>query len=268
VIGIVQADGSILATRMETQSSNGACIVPGGVVGGGNLSGTAVAPGEVVSIFGFNIGPATQLSLVLGGDNKVTSSLGETRLLFDGTPATLLFVSGNQINAVAPFALAGKTSTVVQVETNGVWSNALTMPVVASAPSIFTLTGSGKGQGAILNFNTANGGFVVNGPQAPAARTSIVSVYATGFGQTNPPGVDGSVTNPFATIPRPVLPVSATIGGKTATVLFAGAAPGFVAGVIQANLIVPPDSAAGPAVPIVITVGTQSSQDGVTMAVQ
>ncbi len=268
VTGSLESDGSMRATRIETESTSGACIFPGGVVGGGSMAGTAVAAGEIVSIFGLNIGPAAQLPLVLGTDNKVTTSLGETRVLFDGAAATLLYASGGQVNAVVPFAVSGKTSTLVQVEINGIWSNALTVTVAPSAPSIFTLNGSGKGQGAILNYIAASGGFTVNGPQAAAPRTSIVTVYGTGFGQTNPPGVDGSVTNPFAPIPRTVLPVSAMVGGKAAAVLFAGAAPGYVAGVIQVNLIVAADAAVGSAVPIVITVGTASSQEGVTIAVR
>jgi uncharacterized protein (TIGR03437 family) len=61
-----------------------------------------------------------------------------------------------------------------------------------------------------------------------------------------------------------------SIGGKQATVAYAGAAPGFVAGVLQVNARVPDDLAVSglALVPVVITVGAASSQANVTLAVQ
>jgi uncharacterized protein (TIGR03437 family) len=68
-------------------------------------------------------------------------------------------------------------------------------------------------------------------------------------------------------LPRPVLPVLAQIGGQLADVVYAGGAPGAVEGVIQVNLRVPPASQTGAAVPLVLTVGSSSSQPGITLAV-
>jgi len=66
---------------------------------------------------------------------------------------------------------------------------------------------------------------------------STLVVYGTGEGQTTPGGVDGSVA---ATVfPKPVLPVTVQAGGQAAEILYAGAAPGFVAGVLQINLRIP-----------------------------
>ena len=95
-------------------------------------------------------------------------------------------------------------------------------------------------------------------------------VYATGGGSVSPPVLDGSVTPNAEPLPRPLLPVSVTIGGRSAQVAYAGAAPGFVAGVLQLNVKIPEDLlVSGPtAVPIIVTVGGVTSQPGVAVAVQ
>ena len=94
---------------------------------------------------------------------------------------------------------------------------------------------------------------------------SAISLYLTGAGQTNPGGADGKPgTGPSA---GPVLPVTATIGGKTATVQYAGSAQALVDGVVQVNVIVPAGVTAGAAVPVTLQVGSNSTQPGVTIAV-
>ena len=61
--------------------------------------------------------------------------------------------------------------------------------------------------------------------------------------------------------------MTVTIGGKSAEVLYAGAAPYMVAGVIQINARVPTDIAAG-AVDVVIKVGNNVSTSGITLALK
>jgi len=87
-------------------------------------------------------------------------------------------------------------------------------------------------------------------------------IFATGAGQ----GVDGQITGD--TLSKPVLPVSVTIGALPAQVLCAGAAPGLVAGMLQVNCIVPPNSPSGWIIPIVLNIGKAASQSGITLAVQ
>ena len=106
----------------------------------------------------------------------------------------------------------------------------------------------------------------MNSPSNPAAKGSIVSIYATGAGQTNPPGVDGQVTG--TVLPTPLLPISVQIGGLDAKVLYAGAAPGLISGVVQINALIPPDDVSGPAVPIVLEIGQNASQVGVSVSIQ
>jgi len=231
------------------------------IVNAASYASGPVAPGEIVSLFGQFTGPATPATLQLSPDGKfVTSSLAGTRVLFDDVAAPLLYVSDGQVSVVAPFALAGKTSAQVKLEHQGLPSKPVTLQVAPSAPGLFTLSASGSGQGAILNQD-----YSVNGPSNAAARSSVVMLYATGAGQTNPDSVDGQI----ATGLQPVrLPVSVLIGGRPATVTYAGAAPGLVAGAIQVNVQVPQQVTVGNAVPVVLRVGDAESQAQVTMAVK
>lgn len=225
----------------------------------------ALAPGEIVTLGGTNVGPTTPAGLhVTSG--RVDTLLAETRVLFDGIPAPLTYVSSTQINAVVPYGVGGRVSTRVEVEYQGVKSSPLVYQVTTSVPGIFTPDASGRGPGAILNQN-----FSLNSNANPASRGAYVMIYATGEGLVTPAVADGSVTPGAEPFPRPLLPVSVTIGGKQAQVpAYAGAAPGFVAGVLQLNVRVPDDLAVSgvTVVPVVVTVGAASSQPNVTLAVQ
>jgi uncharacterized protein (TIGR03437 family) len=90
-------------------------------------------------------------------------------------------------------------------------------------------------------------------------------VYGSGEGQTNPPGQDGRII--LTDLRKPLLPVSATIGGRPAEVLYLGSAPSLVSGVFQANIRVPADIEPGSA-PIEIQIGGAPTQAGVTIAVR
>jgi uncharacterized protein (TIGR03437 family) len=223
----------------------------------------AIAPGEIITLFGTNIGPATPAYLTLTSSNAVATNIGNTQVLFDGLAAPMIYASSNQISAIVPYEIAGRLSTNVAVSFDGVSSNVLTMQVTASAPAIFSLNQAGNGQGAILDQN-----YTLNGsasPAVPAAKGSVVQVFATGEGQTNPPGVTGSITG--TVLHQPLLAVSATVAGIPATIQYAGSAPDLVAGVLQVNVVIPPNAPSGND-PLVITVGTTSTQSGITVAVQ
>ena len=97
----------------------------------------------------------------------------------------------------------------------------------------------------------------------------MVVIYATGEGATNPRGINGRITPADVNaLARPLLPVSVLIGGRQAQVQYAGSAPGLVAGALQINAVVPADVASGNAVPVVVTIGSASSQSNVTLAIQ
>ena len=100
----------------------------------------------------------------------------------------------------------------------------------------------------------------MNSASNGAVPGSVVSIFATGEGQTNPPGIDGSINAPTLPVPAPLLPVTAQIAGQPAQVTYYGAAPGELAGVLQVNAVVPANVQRGTSVSVVIQEGTASSE--------
>ena len=233
----------------------------GSLVNAASQTSGAIAPGEIITIYGYAVGSPRAIGFALDLSGNVTTDHGGAEVLFDGKPAPLLYTSPDQTNAIVPYEVAAKTATNVEVVYNGVVSAAWGIPVAPAAPSIFTLDGSGLGQGAILNQDNS-----VNGPSNPAARGSVIQIYATGEGQTSPPSLTGSVTK--SDLKTPVLPVRVSIAGRDASVQFAGSAPDSVAGLLQVNALLPVDVTPGPAVPISLTIGKAQSPNGVTIAVK
>ena len=90
-------------------------------------------------------------------------------------------------------------------------------------------------------------------------------LVGTGGGQTSPAGVTGQAAS--APFPSPKLPVSLTMAGIPANILFAGDAPGFV-GLMQINAQVPSGFVPTGDLPVVLTIGTYQSPAGVTIAVE
>jgi uncharacterized protein (TIGR03437 family) len=225
-----------------------------GILSAASLLAGPVSPGEIITLLGAGIGPS-QPVVSAGG-----LTIGDTAVLFNGNPAPMLYAGPGQINAIVPYGISGKTTTQMQILYQRQAIATASLPVASAVPAIFTQDSSGVGPGAILNQDSS-----VNTPVNPGARGSVISLFATGAGQTNPAGVDAQVAG--ATLPTPVLPVSVQIAGLDAPVLYAGAAPGLVAGVLQVNCMVPAAAPVGPAVPITLTVGSATSQNGVTLAV-
>jgi uncharacterized protein (TIGR03437 family) len=166
------------------------------------------------------------------------------------------------VSAVVPLAVAGREIVSVRVEFQGNVTADLIVPASASAPAVFTVNTSGQGQGAIRNQDSNP-----NGPGNPAEKGSIVQIFLTGGGATQPAGIDGKLS-PLDTLLHLKLPVRVTIGGLEAPVQFSGAAPGLVLGAVQINAQVPAQAASGSAVPVVIQIGDRVSPPGVTLAVK
>ncbi len=234
-----------------------------------SLAPNLVSPGEIVSFFGSGIGPQTGVAAGFDSAGRLPTILANTRVLFDGAPAPLLFVRSDQVNAITPFALAGKSTTQVQIEYAGARSQVLTIPVTGATPGLFTVDSSGSGQAAALN---EDGSY--NTPSNPARPGSIVVLFGTGAGILDPIPPDGTVVQ--ETLPRTV-PASAYVGSCPAEVLYSGSAPGLIAGAIQVNLRIPeqppPPAPAGATcgrgdVPVVLLFGSTLSQTTATISLR
>ncbi len=239
-------------------------IYPSGVVNAATFQKgrLPIAPGEIIVIYGSGLGPAqlAQSSLDPSGP-PVPTNLGGTQITFDGIAAPLLYVSAAQASAIVPFSVAGKSSTVMQVTYQDKPTNAITMTVSPASPGLFTVAQNGTGQGCVLNQN-----YSLNSAANPVASGDIVMIWGTGGGQTVPASSDGQfTTGTYPTIPPPV---TATVGGVDAEVIWAGAAPGMVAGINQFNVRVPSGAASGNNVPIILKVGSVASPGTATLAVK
>ena len=137
-----------------TTVRNAASYVPG-----------AVAPGEIVYIEGANMGPQTLTTLRLNAQGLVDTTLAETRVLFDGIPAPLVYVWFDRLSCIVPYNIAGRVTVRMRVEYRGQLSSAIEFQVTDAAPGLFTLNQQGAGQGAILNQD-----YSVNGPQTATTR--------------------------------------------------------------------------------------------------
>lgn len=229
-----------------------------GVVHAASFAPGPLAPGEILSIFGANLGPGEGVGALLDpATGRLAAARAGVTVLFNDLPGPLFFVRQDQINVQAPYELSGQTSVRIVVRFAGAASAPVTVPVAAAAPGIFTVS-QGRGQAALLNQD-----FTVNSASNPARRGSVVQIFLTGQGATIPPSVTGQL--PQAPYPEPALPLAVTIGGLPARTLFRGLAPGLV-GLLQINAVVPEEVPPGD-VPLQVAVGSASSQTGVTLAV-
>ncbi len=151
-------------------------IASAGMLNAASYAGGAVAPGEIVVFFGPTFGPAALTVAQSDSSGNFPVELAGVRLLFDGVPARLIYARTGQISGVVPFSTAGP-AVRVQYEYQGILSNAVSLPVVAAVPGIFTLDSSGAGASAILD--------VAYKPvtEANAARRGdAIQIFATGGG--------------------------------------------------------------------------------------
>ena len=222
-------------------------VVIGSVVDAASQRAGPISPGKIVVIYGAGLGPA-KLIQNEATNGQFGTSLSGTSVSFNGVAAPLLYISATQVGAIAPYAIAGTTAQVA-VSYQGETSDAFTVPVALSAPSLFTLNQTGAGQAAAIN--AADG--TTNSATNPVQIGAYVSLYATGEGQTASAGVDGKLGGSIPT--HPLLPVSVTVGGIPATLQYAGGVNNQVAGLIQVNVQIPTGVKPGGYVPVVLQVG-------------
>jgi uncharacterized protein (TIGR03437 family) len=230
------------------------------VVNAASYASGTVSPGELVTIFGQEMGPPSLIQGVFDGSNSLFHYLSGVQVFFNDVSSPLVYVWDKQVSAIVPYAVQGP-SVQVSILGGSEWSNQLTVNLAKTTPGIFSVDGSGMGQVVAANQDGS-----LNSSSAPALKGSVITLYATGAGALNPVPMDGSLTT--GTPALTALPMTAQIDGQDAPVQYAGAAPGIVSGVVQVNIAVPAGVRTGPADSIVLTIGGQTSQAGATVAVQ
>jgi uncharacterized protein (TIGR03437 family) len=239
------------------------------VLNAANYLGGGVAPGEIVTILGSAMGPSDLVKLQPAADGQIPTTLAGARILFNGEPAPLIYVSDQQSSAIVPYDLAGKSSVSVQVEYNGVQSSPVVVPVFDARLGVFSFGPNGTGQAAIIN----EGG-TVNSPFNPAAAGSLVSIYATGGGLTTPMGADNQITGanlmPIAASAYVRLETDGSCDAPyyPAAVSYYGGAPESVPGLVQINAQLPEGAPVGDAVPLFIGLNSGTVEQMVTIAIR
>ncbi len=196
-----------------------------------SLKPDAVVAGSLASVFGARLGPdAGVFSTLDPVSGTAPTNLIGTRVLIDGIPAPLFFVSAQQINLQIPYEAAGKKTAIARIEADGYDPAEFSITLVPVRIGLFTSDGT---RAMAVNQDGQS-----NATERPAAPGSILTFFATGQGALTVPVPTGSAATSTDPIPMPISPVSFTIGGMTAKVIFSGLAPGTV-GTLQLNVEIP-----------------------------
>jgi uncharacterized protein (TIGR03437 family) len=184
-------------------------------------------------------------------------------VFFNGMRAPIFYAGDDQVNTIVPFEIAGSSTVNVQVQVNSTMSNTAQLPELAAEPEIFAgLSSGGAVNGSALALNQDG---TLNSSQNPAQQGSVVTFFVSGAGLLTPTPADGSLA-PVG--PVPALPFSVQCNDSyypvsvpmfDCPVLYAGAAPEEVAGLVQVNFQVPGTPPGNPLItipiPVQVTVG-------------
>jgi uncharacterized protein (TIGR03437 family) len=200
------------------------------------LSARALSPGMIVALFALSNQPNALASGTTSFSTlPVPTTLGNTQVLVNGTPAPLFFVSPSQINFVMPIEAptsGNATLNVIRSSTGQILGSAV-IPMAPASPGLFTINASGSGQAAAINQDGS-----INGQSHPAPWGSVVSFYGTGSGLVANEPADGVVptqAESTSTAPQVVIGDQYVPAGD---VTYSGLAPGLV-GVWQINVKIP-----------------------------
>lgn len=255
--GDTQATTGILMYRQPPASSvSGPTITS---VSDNNITRASIVGGSWVSIFGANLAGTTRTwnGNDFTGGSGLPTTLDGVSVKVNGVAAAVYYVSPTQLDIQAPSPLSGPVN--VQVTYNGATSPSFQVNTVANAPTLFSYAVGGTTFPAALY---ANSTVIVGDPAlagnavAKAHVGDYIALYVNGVG-SSPAGTIVNTAIAFSG------PVSATVGGVTAVVAYAGLV---AAGEFQVNILVP--SLPPGLYPVVLTAAGQSSQSGVMIPVQ
>ncbi|MEO8125718.1 MAG: hypothetical protein ABJF23_22820 [Bryobacteraceae bacterium] len=249
-----------LGAAVQTPTASAPTISSGGVANA--VSGAAgVTPGAWISVYGSAL--ATTSRALASSDlvnNTLPTSLGGVSVQINGKAAFLQYVSPGQVNVLAP-ADAATGSVAVTVKNATGTSNSATATMASVLPGLSVLSNyvrAIRSDGTIINgTGAAESGYTTSAAAGPG---DTLSLYGTGFGATSSSLADGLVfTGAYPT----TNPVTVTIGGVAAPVLFAGLVG---PGLYQINVTIPSALADGNQA-VVATVGGVSSQSSALLKV-
>ncbi|MCC6394857.1 MAG: IPT/TIG domain-containing protein [Bryobacterales bacterium] len=213
-----------------------------GVVNAASMAAGPVAPGEVITLIGSDLGPVYP---VQAAADHLDTELNGTRVLLNGVAASLLFASPNQINAIVPVEAAGGDTVRLEVQTEGSTRAQAAVASAAASPALFTADATGVGQAVVFNQDAS-----LNSALNPAARGAEVFLLLNGGGSNQSAGV------------------SVQIGGAAAEIVDLSPSSGVVPSLTLVRCRVPGEIMASQTSALTVTVGATASPSGVTLSVQ
>jgi uncharacterized protein (TIGR03437 family) len=200
-------------------------------------------------------------------NGRLPESLGGTEVYFNGVRAPLLYSGDQQVNAIVPFSVSGRTVSVVLI-VNGKVSNQAYLPTQTADPEIFK---ANIASAADVAFAVNEDGSV-NSAQNPAKGGSVLTLFVSGAGLLSPTPEDGTRGGLG---PRLVLPVTVNVSYAVSLqegvpapiyaqgeVRYAGSAPTLAAGVVQIDVQLPVEAYVGSSQSVLIYFGDVSGPLG------
>ena len=184
VLGIVVENPSPGGASAPSPLSVGNIPTIFGVFSAASYASATISPGELVTMFGSNIGPAIPATMVVAG-GYATNNLGGVTVTIGGLSAPILYVSLNQVTVQVPYEVGVGAGQQVVVAYGGNIPASTIVTIAATAPGIFSADGSGLGEAAAINTGATSGLVTLNSSTNPANIGDTVSLFLTGEGNYN-----------------------------------------------------------------------------------
>lgn len=262
--GFTSPFGVLTGGRAQITAKISSAVIPeisyGGIANAGSYSDQALTPGTVASLFGSNLAPSTASASSV----PLPTTLAGIRVLVEGKPVPLFFVSSGQINFQIPYGLKtvasqagdGTYLTSVRVERDGISSNASFISLRVHGPGIITYSDNQAvaqdSQGKLI------------GPVSPAKPGDTITVYFVGSSQLSEPLSAGDAA-PLDRLIRVTGTNNVQLNGVTFQTDFVGLTPGGV-GLLQANVRLPAVMTNGEYKLTLLLAGTRSNEVKLSVA--